>query len=199
MSQPPRRSRGRPRSFDPDKALANAGERFRSGGFAGTSLDDLAEATGLNRPSLYAAFGDKRAMYLAALDRTYARLVRAFDSLDGAGLPLRQSLEAMFRWTIDGYLTGERGPAGCVVVSTAATAAVTDDEVRSRLNAFLALEDERITALLAARSVNDAAPKARLIASVLHSLSTRTRAGASKQELDTIAADCIDLIAPPCD
>ena len=199
MTEPPRKARGRPRSFDPDAALARAGERFRRGGLAGTSLDDLADATGLNRPSLYAAFGDKRALYLAALDRSYGRLVRAFDALDAADLPLRQSLQAMFRWTIDGYLTGERGPAGCIAISTAATAAVEDEEVRARLNAFLTLEDDRIAALLAARGVNDAPAKARLVASVIHSLSTRVRSGAGKDELDSIAADCIDLIAPPCD
>jgi AcrR family transcriptional regulator len=57
-----KRARGRPRSFDRETALQAAGQRFRTHGFAGTSLDELAEATGLNRPSLYPAFGDKRAL-----------------------------------------------------------------------------------------------------------------------------------------
>ena len=51
----------------PDVTLRQVYKIFRSNGFAGTSLDDIAQATGLNRPSLYAAFGDKRTMYLAAI------------------------------------------------------------------------------------------------------------------------------------
>lgn len=190
------RPRGRPRQFDPDAALRAATERFRTGGFAGTSLDDLADATGLNRPSLYAAFGDKRALYLAALDRTLDRLSRAFDSLDATDLPLRETLQAMFRWTIDGYLTGEQRPSGCIAVSTAATAAVEDEAVRERLAAFLAMEDDRVAKVLARHDVPNPAAKARFLTGILHSMSTRTRAGATREELDRIADDTIDLIAP---
>ena len=57
----------------------------------------------------------------------------------------------MFRGVIDGYLTGEAGPSGCIMISTSATSAVDDDAVRERLAAFLAMEDEQIEALLAAR------------------------------------------------
>lgn len=192
----PPRPRGRPRKFDPDNALRAATERFRVAGFAGTSLDDLADATGLNRPSLYSAFGDKRALYLAALNRTIDRLSRAFDSLDATDLPLRETLQAMFRWTIDGYLTGERGPAGCIAVSTAATAAVEDPEVRERLMRFVAMEDDRVAAVLARHDVPNPQVRARFLTSILHSLSVRTRAGASRAELDAIADDAIDMIAP---
>ena len=59
--------RGRPRSYDPEQALQQIMEAFWKTGYSGTSLDDLSAATGLNRPSLYAAFGDKRAIYLKAL------------------------------------------------------------------------------------------------------------------------------------
>jgi AcrR family transcriptional regulator len=65
QKQPPLRPRGRPRAYDPDVALAQAMDTFWHAGYAGTSLDDLSAATGMNRPSLYAAFGDKRALYLA--------------------------------------------------------------------------------------------------------------------------------------
>src|SRR6185503_13287769 len=60
--------RGRPRAYDPDTALARAAATFWKAGYAGTSLDDLVEATGMNRPSLYAAFGDKREIYLKTLE-----------------------------------------------------------------------------------------------------------------------------------
>ena len=189
------RRRGRPRGFDPGEALKAASERFRTHGYAGTSLDDLVDATGLQRPSLYAAFGDKRAIYLATLDRTIERSRRGFDALIASDLSLRDSLRAMFRTIIDGYLTGESGPSGCIMVSTSATSAVDDAEVRARLAAFLKLEDDKIEELLVSRGDPRAAIHARLATAVIHSLSVRARAGATSEELDALAAECIALIA----
>jgi AcrR family transcriptional regulator len=194
QNKPPK-PRGRPRGFDPADALRAASERFRTRGYAGTSLDDLVEATGLARPSLYAAFGDKRALYIAALDRTIERVAHSFDTLIASDLPLRESLAAMFRFVIDGYLTGESGPSGCIMISTSAASAVDDAEVRERLATFLAIEDEQIEALLAARGDADAYAHARLVTAVIHSLSVRARAGATREELDVIAQACINLIA----
>lgn len=187
--------RGRPRSFDAGEVLGAATERFRTRGYAGTSLDDLVDATGLQRPSLYAAFGDKRALYLATLERTIDRAGRALDQLIEADLPLEQSLKVMFRAVIDGFLTGETGPSGCIMVSTSATSAVDDAEIRARLAAFVELEDGKIEQLLAARGDPRAAAHARVATSVIHSLSVRARAGATREELETLAADCVALIA----
>lgn len=187
--------RGRPRSFDAGEVLGAATERFRTRGYAGTSLDDLVDATGLQRPSLYAAFGDKRALYLASLERTIDRAGRAFDQLIEADLPLEQSLKVMFRAVIDGFLTGETGPSGCIMVSTSATSAVDDAEIRARLAAFVELEDGKIEQLLAARGDPRAASHARVATSVIHSLSVRARAGATREELETLAADCVALIS----
>ncbi|WP_066592502.1 TetR/AcrR family transcriptional regulator [Sphingomonas pruni] len=175
--------------------LGAATERFRTRGYAGTSLDDLVDATGLQRPSLYAAFGDKRALYLASLDRTIDRAGRALDQLIEADLPLEQSLKVMFRAVIDGFLTGETGPSGCIMVSTSATSAVDDAEIRARLAAFVELEDGKIEQLLAARGDPRAAAHARVATSVIHSLSVRARAGATREELETLAADCVALIS----
>src|SRR6185503_5597935 len=65
----PKRPRGRPRAYDADEALRQARNTFWKKGYSATTLDDLSEATGMNRPSLYGAFGDKRALYLATLER----------------------------------------------------------------------------------------------------------------------------------
>src|SRR5512133_769183 len=65
---PPKR-RGRPRAYQPDVALAKALDLFRRDGFAATSLDDLSAATGMNRPSLYGAFGDKRELFIKSYRR----------------------------------------------------------------------------------------------------------------------------------
>lgn len=191
------RARGRPRSFDPDQALRRAAERFRTYGYAGTSLDELSAATGLARPSLAAAFGDKRALYLAAIDRLTARVERQLRSLGELGLPLRELVERLLIGAIDLYLTGTDGPEGCLIINTAATQAASDPLVRDKVAAFLAAEDAHIAALLAAAGSTAPEAQGRLVASVLHSLSVRARGGAPRDELVRIARDCVDLLAGP--
>src|SRR5579862_6643494 len=91
-ADPAPRRRGRPRAYDPDAALARAMETFWKSGYAGTTLDDLSAATGMNRPSLYAAFGDKRALYFKAL-RSYWRISAAeMRDVFAAERPLGESL-----------------------------------------------------------------------------------------------------------
>ncbi|MES2056160.1 MAG: helix-turn-helix domain-containing protein [Pseudomonadota bacterium] len=200
MSKPPTepvakgRSRGRPRGFDLDVVLKAASERFRSRGYAATSLDDLVDATGLARPSLYAAFGDKRALYLAALARVSARAERGFDAIAAQQLGLRTLVECMLMFTIDGYLTGENGPSGCLAVSTASAESASDPQVRGALADFLAMEDRRIEELLAAAGSMHPAAHARIVAAVIHSLSVRARAGEPREALERIARDCAALV-----
>ena len=62
-----KRSRGRPRQYDEETALRAAADVFWTKGFSATSLDDLSSAMGMNRPSIYRAFGDKEAIYRRAL------------------------------------------------------------------------------------------------------------------------------------
>src|SRR5437763_16929404 len=120
--------RGRPRAYDPATALARAAATFWKAGYAGTSLDDLAEATGMNRPSLYAAFGDKRDLYLKTLEhyreesRSLARAALADDP------PLRVLLKRLYDGALALYLEG--GARGCYTIGTAATVAAVDDKVR---------------------------------------------------------------------
>src|SRR5436305_14624012 len=64
-----KKRRGGPRAYKPEASLGKALDLFRKSGFAATSLDDLSAATGMNRPSLYGAFGDKRELYI----KSYAR------------------------------------------------------------------------------------------------------------------------------
>src|ERR1700761_4749330 len=71
MFQNPVRPRGRPRSFDEKDALEKATRVFRSKGYDGVTVDDLVAGMGVGRPSLYAVFGDKRAIFLRVL-RAYA-------------------------------------------------------------------------------------------------------------------------------
>src|SRR3954452_12779539 len=85
-----KRTRGRPRAYDPDEALAKAMGAFWDHGYAATSLDDISAATGMNRPSLYAAFGDKQAIYLKAIE--HYRAGPAVKKALSAGGSLRDAL-----------------------------------------------------------------------------------------------------------
>lgn len=200
-----RRPRGRPRSFDTDAVAARILATFWSHGYSATSLDQLAAATGLNRPSLYAAFGDKHGMYRRALADFSAAV--AGEIAQALGRPrLREALTAFYRGAIRVYLEGEHGPRGCFVVCTAAVEALDDVAIRTDLAAILAAIDGALAArMVAAQEAGDLSAEcdpealARLAAAVLHSLAVRARAGASRRSLQALARSAVDLLcgAPP--
>src|SRR3981189_1582493 len=124
--------RGRPRAYQPEVALGKALDLFRSEGFAATSLDDLSAATGMNRPSLYGAFGDKRELYIKSYQRYRADARAAMSDIFRDELPIRKRLERIYAVALDIYLSGDAGPRGCFTVLTAASEAVSDPEIRRR-------------------------------------------------------------------
>src|SRR5258708_9788313 len=81
--------RGRPRAYEPEVALARALDVFWKEGFAATSLDDLSAATGMNRPSLYGAFGDKRELYIKSYESYRDRARVPIGEVFALELPLR--------------------------------------------------------------------------------------------------------------
>src|SRR6204780_4008384 len=93
--------RGRPRTYQPEVALAKALDLFRKGGFAATSLDDLSAATGMNRPSLYGAFGDKRELYLKSYARYRADARAAMIDIFRDELPIRERLQRIYAVALD--------------------------------------------------------------------------------------------------
>src|SRR5579872_5505353 len=121
--------RGRPRAYKPDVAIGQALNLFRKGGFAATSLDDLSAATGMNRPSLYGAFGDKRELYIKSYRRYRDEARAAAAEIFRQEAPIRQRLERIYAVALDIYLSGEEGPRGCFTVMTAGSEAVSDPEI----------------------------------------------------------------------
>ncbi len=108
--------RGRPRSFDVDEALEQATQVFWKHGFQSASFSDLTHATGLSKPSLYAAFGDKESLYLKALQRYVNALVehhgkRLSDEPNG-----RKAIEA-FLLSLAELLVDPQLPGGCFIVN----------------------------------------------------------------------------------
>src|SRR5436309_16099350 len=112
MVQKAKPRRGRPRSYDPDRALAQATAAFWDAGYAATSLDDLSAATGMNRPSLYGAFGDKKALYYATLERYRAAARAAVAKALDPNQTLRRALGRFYDAALAIYLSGEHGARG---------------------------------------------------------------------------------------
>ncbi len=198
-----KRPRGRPRGFDQQQALERMLVAFWDRGYAATSLDHLSLAAGLKRPSLYAAFGDKKAMYRAALN-AFSERTRKEVSAALLGPNLRTALRRFYRGTIDIYLSGEDGPRGCLYVCTAAVEAIAHQEIRSDLLEVLGLIDEALAARIAIAQAAGEIPRersaedlGRLAAAVLHSIAVRARAGAARRQLESMARLAVALICAP--
>ena len=200
-ASPGPKRRGRPRAYQPDVALARALDVFWKEGFAGTSLDDLSAATGMNRPSLYGAFGDKRELYIksyeAYRDRARQRMGEAF----AADLPLREMLERIYAIALDMYLSGKDGPRGCFTVMTATSEAVFDPAIRDLVITGL-VETDRFFARIFRRAQErgelpaSADPKvlSHLASGTLHTIAVRARAQVPRPELDAIVKGALDVM-----
>lgn len=197
-----RRPRGRPRSFNEDEVLDRAREVFWNLGYSAASLDDIASATGLNRPSLYATFGDKHALYMAALQRSRAEATAALTAALQTPGPLRVVLGRIFERTVDIYRRGELGQRGCFLIGTAVTQAVDDPAARALLATFIAETD----ALFRARFARDAdqlapgvAPAAAgpLASATFHTLAIRARTGVGEHELKAIGQTAVTMLCGP--
>jgi AcrR family transcriptional regulator len=182
------RSKGRPRAFDVDRALDRALHLFWRKGYEGTSLSDLTRAMGLNRPSLYAAFGDKEALFRRALDR-YA---------DGPAAHVRAALDQpTARAVVDHFLrrmadliTNPRNPAGCLNVQGALACNASAEPIREQLALRRAAGEKALRQRLKRAKAEGDLPRdanptdlARYVATVAHGMSVQAAGGASRSQL----------------
>lgn len=192
-----KKARGRPPAYDRDRALKAIRDTFWRAGFAATSLDELAAATGMKRPSLYGAFGDKRAMYLAAMAAFSADVGRRLaEALTAPALA--DALARFYAVLIEVHLEEARG---CFVSGTAPVEAVQDPAIREALSASFAQLDALVAARLRRAQADgelsadaEVAALAKVATAVVHSLALRARAGAQRGQLETIAAQARRLI-----
>jgi TetR/AcrR family transcriptional repressor of nem operon len=112
----------RPREFDPDAVVDRAMQVFWAKGFEAASLDDLCESTGLNRSSLYATFGDKRALFLQTIDRYGDGAIARIAAALARPVPLREALSSFLAEMIDRIVAGP-GRSGCFIGNCAAEVA----------------------------------------------------------------------------
>lgn len=199
--QPKKRPRGRPRSFDRDDVLDAAVLVFWEKGFDGASIEDLTEAMGINRPSLYAAFGSKRELFLQAIDRYAAtRGNRAFSAFR-LEPDNRRAVERFLAESIE-CATEDGKPRGCLINTVATEAAETDAELRAKLSQMFSRTDAAIAERLATQpngepsGIHDPEALARMAHSVTHSIMTRARAGASRRELAEVADSFMAVFFP---
>lgn len=196
----PSPARGRPRSFDTDEVLARARDAFWRYGYAGTSMDQLSAATGLHKPSLYGAFGDKKKLYLAALDN-YLADVRAEFAEAFAKTELFESLYAVTERSIDKFLRGKSDGSGCFMMATAMPEASEDPDIskvvresmESLEHAFLrrlqrAVEEGQIPASADPRTLT------MILVANHYEIAGRARAGYSRAELREHADRALELV-----
>jgi AcrR family transcriptional regulator len=193
--------RGRPRTYQPEVALGKALDLFRKGGFAATSLDDLSAATGMNRPSLYGAFGDKRELYIKSYQRYRADARAAMLDIFREQSPIRSRLERIYAVALDIYLSGESGPRGCFTVMTAASEAVADPQIRAMvLEGLVELDKAFAACFRLAREKGelpasaDPAVLAQLASATIHTIAVRARAQVPRAELEAIVNGAIDVM-----
>jgi AcrR family transcriptional regulator len=181
---------GRPREFDAEKALDKAMRVFWKKGFEGASLPDLTRAMGINRPSLYAAFGKKEELFRKALDH-YASSI---GSSDACGNPLdeptaRGAVEKMLRSNAE-LLSCPRSPKGCLLITGALACGDGADNIRREL---ISRRKQKETALKQrlARAIaegdlskdSDPGDLARYVSSVSAGLSIQAANGATRAQL----------------
>jgi TetR/AcrR family transcriptional regulator, copper-responsive repressor len=193
--------RGRPRAYEPEVALGKALELFRKGGFAATSLDDLSAATGMNRPSLYGAFGDKRELYIKSYQRYRDDARAATVEIFRQEMPIRKRLEGIYGVALDIYFAGKEGPNGCFTVMTAGSEAVADPDIRAMvLDALTDIDKAFASCFRRAKEKGelkdgaDPAVLGQLASATLHTIAIRSRAGVPRKELEAIVNGALDVM-----
>lgn len=191
-----KRPRGRPRAFITDEVLDRVRTVFLEKGFAAASVDELAAAAGLNRPSLYAAFGDKEQLYIHTLRFYGQKSVEGLDAvLTGPGT-IEQRLSKVYKLAIDLYTAPPHRP-GCMIVGTAAVESPTHPKIAAVANELLVAIEKSLERAFAvsdlAREPSPAA-RARMAGAIMHSVAIRARLGAKAADLRTFAASMVPVI-----
>jgi len=183
---------GRPRAFDVDEALDRALRLFWRQGYEGTSLSDLTEELGINRPSLYAAFGNKESLFRKALDKYVERHLVLYHQ--AFSLPTaRAAVEHLLLGLADAQ-TLPRGPRGCITVQGALVSGADAVPIQKELAARRAAGEKALRERLEQGQREgdvpahvDCADLARFFTTVTQGMSVQAATGASREELRRVA------------
>ena len=194
----PKPTAGRPRGFCTDAALKAALDVFRHKGYAGASLSDLTGAMGINRPSLYAAFGNKEALFHRVLD-LYERENFGFMAAALAMPTARGVAERVLAGVLQAY-AGQDGPRGCLFVIHSVAcgdgAEPARREIIARQAALEAALTDRFQRSAAEGDITDAvAPSdlARLLITILQGMALQAGSGVARDDLERLARFALSI------
>jgi AcrR family transcriptional regulator len=193
------KSRGRPREFDIDAALDAAMALFIERGYAATAISDLGAAMGLTAGSIYKAFGDKRGVFVAALERyTSTRDLRIADHLTEAA-----NGRDRLRLLIDYYAShshGDSGRRGCLVIGSARDLALFDPDLQARIEKAVSVRESLILDVIRDGQSDgsipghvDAEAAAKAMLCLLYGMRVIGKTGRSEVEMRAIAAAAMKL------
>lgn len=137
----------RHKDFDPDLALDKAMRLFWRQGYHATSIQDLVEATGINRASLYATFGGKEALFLAAVERYLAEINRVrIAKLQGNPSP-RAAIQGYFDDLVE-FAIGDGRRLGCMLTNSAVEFGERGDRIGQRVYGLFDEVEDALTKLI---------------------------------------------------
>jgi AcrR family transcriptional regulator len=183
---------GRPREFDVDKALEQALHVFWRQGYEGTSINDLTQAIGITKPSLYAAFGNKEDLFRKALDR-YIDGPGGYVQVAMAKPTVREVVEHLLLGAADA-VTNPENPPGCLAVQAALCCGDAAESIKQELMTRRANGEDDLRKRFE-RAVSegdlpadtDAADLARYVSAILQGMAVQAAGGASRDELQKVA------------
>jgi TetR/AcrR family transcriptional repressor of nem operon len=190
----------RTKEFEPDRALDSAMDLFWRQGYEATSVHDLLAEMGIGRGSMYGTFGDKRTLFLAALDRFEETRVSRADGILASSASAVEGIRRLFETTIEGLVSYEPR-RGCLLANTAVELAPHDEEVAGRISRYVRrTEDAFERALVRGRAAGEVPankdPKAlaRFLVSTLHGVRVLARAGVDRAVLDDSVRTALEVL-----
>lgn len=182
----------RPKSFERDEVLDRAIEAFWCKGYEATSIQDLVEGMGINRGSLYATFGDKHALFLAAIERYYGRALAATVHELESHERARDGIEVAIRSLADS-MAHDRRRRGCLMTNSAVELAPhCRDTARTVAEYYRRTEDAFCDAMTRARAQGDLESPieeralARFVICTLQGLQVVSKVSADRKSIDDI-------------
>lgn len=195
------RPRGRPREFDINAALDQAIRVFREQGYNATSIPDLIAAMGLASGSIYKAFRDKRAVFLAAFDRYTFLRNEQLAAVARSAKPGRERIGDVLAFYVESA-RGIEGRRGCMVVGSAVELALVDREVAARVNACLARNETFLADLIRQGQADKSIPggidpeeTARVMVYLTQGLRVVGKSGRPPPETSTVVDIAMKLLA----